>query len=107
MLTGRTYPDSLNNWTEAKLAHFPTIKTLEGSDFDFQPSINKQEVLQLQSFHFLESYTNICFLGISGVGKTHLATAIGLDVCVQGVKTKFILFSNLIDKLILRVKKGL
>lgn len=50
-----------------KLPRFPTMKTLEEFDFEFQPSINKQEALQLQSFHFLESYTIICFSWNSGV----------------------------------------
>ncbi len=60
---------------------FPTKKAFEEFDFEFQPSINKQEVLQLQSFHFLESYTNLCFLGNSGVEKTHLATTTGIETC--------------------------
>lgn len=101
-----TYQKELTDKRAIKLARFPTMKTLEEFDFEFQPSINKQEVLQLQSFHFLESYTNICFLGNSGVGKTHLATAIGIESCVQGIKTKFILFSDLIDKLTRASQKG-
>lgn len=89
-----------------KLARFPTIKSLEEFDFEFQPSINKHDILQLKSFHFLESSTNICFLGNSGVGKTHLATAIGIEACIQGVKTRFILFNDLIEKLTRASQRG-
>ncbi|MDF0198167.1 ATP-binding protein, partial [Staphylococcus pseudintermedius] len=61
-----------------KLARFPKVKYLSDFDFTFQPSINKQEILTLKSMHFLVKSINICFLGNSGVGKTHLA--ISLDV---------------------------
>ena len=45
-------------------------------DFDYQPSVNKRQLLDLSSLHFMERQENILFIGSSGVGKTHLATAI-------------------------------
>ena len=60
-----------------KVAAFPFERDLEDFDFDFQPSINKQEILDIASLRFIENNENLLFLGSSGVGKTHLATAIG------------------------------
>ncbi|MDK4109637.1 ATP-binding protein [Staphylococcus pseudintermedius] len=77
-----------------KLARFPNIKHLSDFDFTFQPSINKQEVLTLKSKHFLEKSINICFLGNSGVGKTHLAISLGVEACKQNIKTLFYTLNN-------------
>ena len=57
---------------------FPHRKEVDVFDFDFQPSINKQQILDFISLRFLEQQENIVFLGPSGVGKTHLATSIGI-----------------------------
>ena len=62
-----------------KVANFPFFKTLDDFDFGFQPGINKQELLDLASLRFIEQKENILFVGTSGVGKTHLATAIGME----------------------------
>lgn len=61
-----------------KAAAFPFVKELKDYDFEFQPSINEQEMRELASLGFLEKNENIVFLGPSGVGKTHLATSIGI-----------------------------
>lgn len=47
-------------------------------DFEFQPSINKEQILDFTTLRFIEQQGNIVFLGSSGVGKTHLATSIGI-----------------------------
>lgn len=60
-------------------AGFPCEKTFEGFDFSFQPSINKKEIEDFMSLRFMESNENIMFVGSSGTGKTHLATAIGIE----------------------------
>lgn len=46
-----------------KAAAFPFIKTIEDYDFDFQPKLNKQEILELTSLKFIEELKNIVFLG--------------------------------------------
>lgn len=61
-----------------KMAGFPKVKTLKDFDFDYQPSINKTQIEEFNSLRFIENKQNIVFLGNSGVGKTHLATAIGV-----------------------------
>lgn len=62
-------------------AKFPQIKTLEGFDFSYQPGINEKEVWELGELSFLDRAENVLFLGPPGVGKTHLAIALGVKVC--------------------------
>lgn len=88
-------------------ARFPKIKHLHDFDFMFQPSINQQEILTLKSMHFLEDSINICFLGNSGVGKTHLAISLGIEACKQNIKTRFYTFKELIDLLTVSDSKGI
>ena len=61
-----------------KVGAFPFIKEVKDFDFDFQPSVNKAQILEFESLGFIDKKENIVFLGPSGVGKTHLATAIGI-----------------------------
>jgi len=82
-----------------KVAAFPHKKEIHEFDFDFQPSINKQEILNYTSLGFLERNENIVFLGTSGVGKTHLATSIGIAAAKKRVSTYFIKCHDLIQNL--------
>jgi len=61
-----------------KVAAFPHLKEMKDFDFNFQPSINQDQILDFTTLRFLERKENIVFLGTSGVGKTHLATSIGI-----------------------------
>ena len=61
-----------------KVGAFPNLKEIKDFDFDFQPSINPQQIHDFTTLRFIESSENIVFLGPSGVGKTHLASAIGI-----------------------------
>lgn len=81
------------------IANYPFIKTLDDFDFDFQPNLNKKEILELSSLGFVESKENVIFIGSSGVGKTHLATAIGICCTKARYQTYFIPFENLIMQL--------
>lgn len=60
------------------ISHFPFQKTLDDFDFTYQPSINKNQIMDLVSLRFIPENENILFIGSSGVGKTHLAVSIGM-----------------------------
>ncbi len=82
-----------------KAAAFPFVKTIEDYDFDFQPSVNKQDILELTTLRFMENAENIVFLGSSGVGKTHLATSIGIAAASKRYSTYFIKCHDLLQRL--------
>lgn len=82
-----------------KVAGFPHFKELKDFEFDFQPKINKQQFLDFESLRFLENNNNILLIGNSGVGKTHLATAIGMAAAKKRVSTYFIKCHDLIMQL--------
>ena len=82
-----------------KVAAFPFVKELKDYDFGFQPSVNEQEMRELASLGFLEKNENIVFLGSSGVGKTHLATSIGIAAAKKRVSTYFIKCNDLLQQL--------
>lgn len=82
-----------------KMAGFPKKNTLTDFDFDYQPSINKQEIYDLNSLRFIEKQENIIFYGNSGVGKTHLATAIGVTAAQNRYSTYFIKCADLMETL--------
>lgn len=82
-----------------KMGAFPHRKEIDAFDFEFQPSINKQQILDFISLRFLEQQENIVFLGTSGVGKTHLATAIGIAAAKKRTSTYFIKCHDLLQNL--------
>ena len=84
---------------QISVAAFPYEKRLSDFDFDFQPSVNKMKLLELESLGFLEKKENILFYGTSGVGKTHLATALGIAAARKRYLTYFISAHNLIANL--------
>jgi DNA replication protein DnaC len=81
------------------MARFPFHKTLDGFDFKFQPSIDPKIVKELASGRFIESGENVLLLGPPGVGKTHLAVAVGLKACALGLRTLFMTATGLIATL--------
>lgn len=82
-----------------KVAAFPHLKELKDFDFTFQPSINQQQIFDLTTLRFIEKRENIVFLGPSGVGKTHLATSIGIAAAKKRTSTYFIKCHDLIQNL--------
>ena len=73
-----------------KLARFPFLKTLDQFDFAYQPSVDERLVRELASLRFLANAENLVFLGPPGVGKTHLAIALGLAAIAQGQHVHFL-----------------
>lgn len=84
---------------QISVAAFPFEKTLNDFDFDFQPSVNKMKLLELESLGFIEKKENILFFGTSGVGKSHLATSIGIAAARKRYLTYFISANDLIMNL--------
>jgi DNA replication protein DnaC len=66
-----------------------STKTLEGFDFNFNPAINRQQVLQLASCDFIRQKRNVLICGPTGTGKTHLAHALVHQACRQGFDALF------------------
>ncbi len=82
-----------------KVANFPYLKTFDDYDFSFQPSLNKEKVLDLKNLRFLDNKENILFVGSPGVGKTHLSTSIGIETTKNRKSTYFINCNDLINNL--------
>ena len=87
-------------------AKFPFLKTIEEFDFSFQPSLKEREVINLASLDFIENKDNIIFLGPPGVGKTHLATALGVKACMAKFRVIFTSTDKLISELSLAQHEG-
>lgn len=82
-----------------RTANFPYIKTFEDFDFSYQPSLNKEQILDFKNLRFIENKENILFIGTPGVGKTHLATSIGVESAKNHNATYFINCNDLILQL--------
>lgn len=80
-----------------QFAGFPFTKGFDDFDFSYQPSINKEQILDFKNLRFIEKKENILFVGSPGVGKTHLATAIGLENARSNHSTYFINCNDLIQ----------
>jgi DNA replication protein DnaC len=72
-----------------RLARFPVIKTLEQFRWDWPTQINRLQVQHHFHFEFIKEHANLIFLGGVGLGKTHLATALGYAACLQGYAVLF------------------
>lgn len=81
------------------VAGFPFVKRLMKYDNKFQPSVNRAQIQDLCSLRFIENKENILFYGTPGLGKTHLATAIGIEAASKRYLTYFISCHDLIRNL--------
>jgi len=86
--------------TRLKQARLPWIKTLEQFDFSFQPSIDRKLVRELSGLGFVERNENVILLGPPGVGKTHLAVALGVKAAESGHRVLFMTLDRLVSTLV-------
>ena len=80
-------------------ARLPWVKTLAQFDFSFQPSLDRKLVKTLAGLAFVERGENVILLGPPGVGKTHLAVALGVKAVEAGHRVLFLTLDNLLGKL--------
>ncbi len=67
-----------------------TSKTLEAFDFAFNPTINRQRILDLAAGDYIRNHRNVLLCGPTGVGKSHLAQGLAHEACVQGFDVLFV-----------------
>jgi DNA replication protein DnaC len=82
-----------------KAAHLPGRSRLETFDFSFQPTLSERLLRELSSLRFVQTATNVIFLGPPGVGKTHLASALALAAIEAGYSALFTTLSHLANAL--------
>jgi DNA replication protein DnaC len=85
--------------TRLRQARFPWIKTIDQFDFAFQPSLDKRQVRELSGLSFVERSHNVVILGPPGVGKTHLAVALGVKAVEAGYSVLFLTLETLMTRL--------
>lgn len=87
-------------------ARFPWLKTLEQFEFDFQPSLDRRQVRELAGLSFVERGHNVIVLGPPGVGKTHLAIALGIKAVEAGYSVLFLTLEALMTRLVKAVNEN-
>lgn len=81
-----------------RFAHFPVLKRLEDFDFDAQPSLDRTLVDDLATLRFVEEGANILAVGPPGVGKTHIALALGLKAVEAGYRVYYTTAADLVAR---------
>ncbi|EFB3979802.1 AAA family ATPase [Escherichia coli] len=89
-----------------RMAAFPAVKTFEEYDFTFATGAPQKQLQSLRSLSFIERNENIVLLGPSGVGKTHLAIAMGYEAVRAGIKVRFTTSADLLLQLSTAQRQG-
>ncbi len=98
-----------------KEAKFPTDKTIDSFKFDALPKLNKKRILELADCSFIERKECVVFIGSPGVGKTHLAIALGREACAKGHRVRYHTATGLVteyaeareDRTVLRLERAI
>lgn len=100
-LINEQYQVKQENFLKVRMnfASLPYQKTIEQFDFKFQPSIDKKTIQELCTLRFVYNAENVILLGPPGVGKTHLAIALGMEALKAGMYIHFVTAHELIKKL--------
>lgn len=81
-----------------RFAHFPLLKRLEEFDFDAQPALDRQLISELATLRFVEEGANVLCVGPPGVGKTHIALALGLKAVEAGYRVYYTTAADLVAR---------
>ena len=102
------YQQRLQHTVQLRLraARFPVVKTLEQFQWDWPKKANRLQVQNLFRLDFLAQKANVIFLGNVGLGKTHLATALGYAACLEGHSVLFATAIDIINHLSAAQKKA-
>jgi DNA replication protein DnaC len=82
-----------------RAAGFPATKDFDTFDFAAIPSLPKQKVLEMARGQWVEQHSNCCLIGNAGMGKTHVAIALGLAICRLGRRVRFVSAASLVTQL--------
>ena len=80
-------------------ADFDSTATLKDIDYSFNHSLEKDKIEELGELHFLNAHENIIIIGPPGVGKSMIATGIGMNACKAGNRVLFVNAKELADRL--------
>jgi DNA replication protein DnaC len=89
-----------------RMAKLSTVKTLAGFDFSFQPSLDRNRILALAQLDFIGRNEVIHFLGPPGTGKSHLATALGVEAVKAGRSVYFASLADIVSVLAKAEREG-
>jgi DNA replication protein DnaC len=89
-----------------QMARLTPIKTLSGFDFSFQPSLERSRIMALAALDFIDRHEVVHFIGQSGTGKSHLATALGVEAVRAGRSVYFSPLADIIDSLARAEREG-
>ena len=81
-------------------AKFPLLKPIETFDLNAVPDLDLRLFRELSGCEYVKEGRNVIFLGKSGAGKTHMATALGIEACKNNYRTRFITCYGLVNELI-------
>jgi len=87
-------------------ARLTQVKTLDSFDFSFQPSLDRNRILTLAQLGFIDRHQSVHFLGPPGVGKSHLALALGMEAIKAGKSVYFTTLTELITSLTKAEREG-
>lgn len=83
-----------------RLAHFPQVKTLAAFDFAHLPDLDPKVIAELAGLRFVRNRENLLLQGPPGIGKSHLAIAMGVEAARSGLKVYFTTLEDMINRLV-------